>query len=140
MTSATARAPTRGWYYGWNIVAVCLLSQVGANGLTYGSFSLFLRDWSRDLHTPISGLQLSVLAMTIVSAIASPMIGVLADKYPGRRLLAVGLAGIAVFYFAVSAVTARWQFLALYGLVAPVALCLATQVPANSLISRWFVY
>jgi MFS family permease len=129
----------RGWYHGWNIVAVCVLSQVAANGLTYNAYSLFLRDWSAQLHAPISQLQLPIAGMALVAALLSPMVGVLADKYPARRLFGWGLIGIAIFYVAISAATAAWQVVALYALLAPLALCLSTAVTANALISRWFV-
>jgi MFS family permease len=136
--SAEAAQP-RGWYHGWNIVAVCILSQTVANGLTYNSFSLFLRDWSAQLHTPISSLTLAVAMMGIVSPLLAPVAGVFADKYPARTMFVFGLAGIAILYFGVGSITARWQLLALYGLIAPVSLVLSTAVTANALISRWFV-
>src|SRR5579862_828020 len=91
----------RGWYYGWNIVAVIILAQLAANGLTYNAFSLFVHDWSVDLHAPISQLQLSVAAMALVAALVAPAIGTLADKYPARILFATGLAGIGIFYVAI---------------------------------------
>jgi MFS family permease len=132
-------ASIRGWYYGWNIVAVCIMSQVAANGLTYNTYSLFLRDWSAQLHVPISQLQLPIAAMSLVAALLAPLAGVFADKYPARRLFAIGLLGMAVFYFAMSTATSARQVLALYALLVPVALVLSTAVTANALISRWFV-
>jgi MFS family permease len=75
----------------------------------------------------------------LMSSAISPLIGSFADKYPARRLFAIGLAGMAAFYLAMSAVTSTWQILALYGLLAPVALGLSTSIPGNALISRWFV-
>jgi MFS family permease len=132
-------ARPRGWYHGWNIVAVCIVSQVAANGLTYNAFSLFLRDWSRELHAPISRLQLAVAVMVLLAALISPVVGALADKYPARRLFACGLLGMSLFYLAVSMATAAWQLLTLYGLLAPLSLTLSTAIPANALISRWFV-
>ena len=131
-------ARPRGWYHGWNIVAVCILVQAVANGLTYNAFSLFLRDWSADLGAPVSRLQLAVAAMALLAALAAPGVGILADKYPARRLLAGGLLGIATFYFLTGTVHAVWQFTALYGLLAPFALVFSTAVVANALISRWF--
>ena len=128
----------RGWYYGWNIVAVIILAQLAANGLTYKAFSLFVHDWSVDLHAPISQLQLSVAAMALVAALVAPAIGTLADKYPARILFATGLAGIGIFYVAISMATAAWQVIALYGLLVPIALGLSTSVTANPVISRWF--
>jgi MFS family permease len=139
MTQIAGSERQRGWYHGWNIVAVCVLSQIAANGLTYNAYSLFLRDWSAELHAPVSQLQLPIAGMALVAAMLSPLVGVLADKYPARRLLGWGLIGMAIFYLAISAATATWQIVALYALLAPLALCLSTAVTANALISRWFV-
>jgi MFS family permease len=139
MTTGTGPAPPRGWYYGWNIVAVCVLAQVAANGLTYNCMTLFLPDWSKQLHAPVSLLQLSIAGMVLVCAPLSPFAGQLADKYPPRWLFGCGLLGMAVFYFAISEATAPWQILALYATIAAVALTVSTAIPANALISRWFI-
>src|SRR6201995_2615019 len=91
-------AVSRGWYHGWNIVAVCVLSQVCTNGLTYNSYSLFLPSWSAELRSPISQLQLPIAAMALLSSFIAPFIGSLADKYPARILMCSGLLGISVFF------------------------------------------
>jgi MFS family permease len=116
-----------------------VLSQVAANGLTYNTFSLFLHDWAAEMHTPISRFQLSTAVMVLGAAALSPFIGMLADRYPANRLLACGLVGLAVFDLAISFTTESWQIVALYGLLAPIPLCLSTSVVTNTLISRWFV-
>jgi MFS family permease len=132
-------AQRRGWYYGWNIVSVLILSQVAANSLTYNTFSLFVPSWSRDLHAPISQFMWSISAMLIVASPISPLVGALADRVPPRRLFAVGLLGMALFYVLVSFATSAWQIVALYGFVAAPFLVLCTAVPGNAVISRWFV-
>jgi MFS family permease len=132
-------AVPRGWYHGWNIVAVCILAQSMGNGLTYNSLGLFLKRWSQELNTPISRLTLTVAIMGVVAAVVSPFIGALADKYPARRLIVSGLIGMSVFYACVGSVTASWQLLVLYGALAAPALALCTAVVTNALISRWFV-
>jgi MFS family permease len=139
MNANVQAARPRGWYHGWNIVAVCILSQTVANGLTYNSFTLFLRDWSAQLHTPISSLTLCVALMALVAAVSAPVIGALADQYPARRLFVCGLLGMALFYIGVGSITATWQLLALYAVLAPISLGLSTAIIANALISRWFV-
>ena len=139
MNANASIAAPRGWYHGWNIVAVCILSQSMGNGLTYNALSLFLKGWSRELNTPISRLTLTVAIMGTVAAIVSPFVGALADKYPARRLLISGLLGIGLFYVCVGSVTASWQLLVLYGVLAAPALTLCTAVVTNTLISRWFV-
>src|SRR5882757_3485001 len=109
MTQTSGPVRQRGWYHGWNIVAVCVLSQVAANGLTYNAYSLFLRDWSAQLHAPISQLQLPIAGMALVAAMLSPMVVALADKSPVSRLFGWGLFGIAIFHVAISTATAAWQ-------------------------------
>src|SRR5260370_19219324 len=88
MTQSAGSVRQRGWYHGWNIVAVCVLSQVAANGLAYNAFSLFLRDWSADLHDPVSRLQLAVAAMALLAALFSSMVGALSDYFPAFWLFA----------------------------------------------------
>src|SRR5581483_11878407 len=102
MTQMGNSGASRIWYHGWNVVAVCILSQVAANGLTYNALSLFLPGWSTELGMPISKLQLyTVGIMALVSAFLSPFVGALADKFAARPLLAFGLIGIATFYGAI---------------------------------------
>jgi len=140
MSARVELARQRGWYYhGWNIVAVCIICQGVANGLTYNSSSLFYEDWSKELHAPISRLTLGIALMGVVAAMMSPLVGALADRYPARRLFVPGLIGMALFYLGVGSITAPWQLLALYALVAAPSLTLCTAVPANALIARWFV-
>ena len=128
-----------GWYHGWNIVAVCVLAQIVANGMPISAFSLFLRGWSQDLHTPISTLHLGLAACGIGSAFLAPFVGIFADKYPARWLIGAGLASMALLCAGISFITATWQYIVLYAVLLPVALAMATSVPANAVVSRWFV-
>lgn len=139
MPTNAAAARHGAWYYGWNIVAVCILSQVACNGLTYNAYSLFLHSWSTELRTPISQLQLPIAGMGIMCAITSPFVGALADKVAPRKMFTAGLLGMALFMAGISFATATWQIIALYAGLVPFALGLATAIPANALISRWFV-
>lgn len=135
-SDVTAR---RGWYHGWNIVAACALSQAMANGLPVNAFTLFLQDWSTELHAPISSLQLGLAALGIFSSVFAPFVGVLVDRKPARLLMGGGLLGIALFDIGISFVTTTWQFLALYIVVLPAGVVFSTSLPANAIVSRWFV-
>ena len=139
MTIAAGTARPRGWYHGWNIVAVCVLSSAVANGLPVNAFSLFLQDWSTELHAPISFFQLGLAALGVFSAFCSPFVGVLVDKYPTRWLMGGGLLGIALLCVGVSLVRSSGQLLALYVVVLPVSVVFSTTLPANAVVSRWFV-
>lgn len=139
MSMAQTALPRRGWYHGWNIVAVCALSQTVANGLPVNAFTLFVQDWSAELHAPISSLQLGLAALGVFSSLFAPFVGTLVDEYPARLLMGSGLAGIAVFYIGISFVSATWQFMALFVLLLPLAVVFSTSLPANAVVSRWFV-
>ena len=137
--SVTSTPAKGGWYHGWTIVAITILSQITANGLAINSLSLFLHDWARDLHTPVSQLLLAIMPLGAVVAIASPVMGAMADKYPARWLFSLGLVGITLFSFAMSAVTATWQIWALYGTLLPISITTCTTIASNAVVSRWFV-
>jgi MFS family permease len=128
-----------GWYHGWNIVAVTVLTQITANGLVGNAMPLFLRPWSEELHTPISQILLAPLIMIIAASLLAPITGVWADKRPARMLLGAGVVGMAVACLAMSSITSIWQLTAIYALVVPLPMSISTAVVTNSLVSRWFV-
>jgi MFS family permease len=136
---ATGGASNSRWYYGWNVVAVCVLAGIAASALPINAFSLFLGEWTAQLHVPVSTLQIGIGACGLGCAVFSPIAGILADKYPGRRLFGIGLAGMSLFCLGISWVTQVWEYLVLYALVLPVSLLLSTSILANAVVSRWFV-
>jgi MFS family permease len=127
------------WYYGWNVVAVCVLAGIAANALPINAFSLFLGEWTAQLHVPVSTLQIGIGVCGLGCALLSPVAGILADKYSGRRLFAIGLVGVVLFYLGISWITQVWELIVLYALVLPVSLLLSTSILANAVVSRWFV-
>jgi MFS transporter, OFA family, oxalate/formate antiporter len=135
----TAARHTGNGAYGWVIVGLAILSQIAANGLPINSLSLFLQDWTKELHSSVSQLLLAMLAMGLVLAVVSPIVGVIADRWSTRWLIGLGLLGMAAFCFAISLVTATWQIWGLYGLLLPPSFSACAAIPANALVSRWFV-
>ena len=132
------QARPSGWYHGWNVVAVLVLSQLAGNALTYNSFPLFVPLWAAEMHAPPSLFQLSIMAMLLGASPSSVVVGAWADKYPARRLFTAGLVGMALFYAAISFATRPWHIIALYGFLAAPSLTMCTAVVANAVISRWF--
>ena len=139
MTAQARAGRTALWYHGWSIVAVAVLTQTAGNGLTLNAVSMFLHDWESDLHAPISQLLVALLPFSVVVSISSPFIGALADKYPARLLMSVGVAGMASLYLLISAANAVWQLWVLYGTLFPLSLGLCALATVNAVVSRWFV-
>lgn len=139
MSTTAAVARRAGWYHGWNVVGACVLSQVVALGLTLSCFSLFLPIWSKEFGAPVSTLASAVTIFSLGCALVVPFAGVLADRYPARWLFGPALAGLAVLHVAVGFVTQTWQMILLYALPLPLLISFAAAVPAQALVSRWFV-
>jgi MFS family permease len=139
MAVAASSVRPRLWYRGWTVVAVCILAGAAANGLPISSFSLFLKNWSVALHVPISALQLGMASVGFGSAILAPFGGILADRFPARTLISIGLAGVALFDLGIGMMAQLWQFLALYAAVLAPAVVLSTTLVSNALVCRWFV-
>ncbi len=131
--------PRGGVYYGWYIVAVCVLAGIVVNALSYSTFTMYLQGWSNEFHAPISMLQLCLLGMLVVTAVFCPIVGAWTERFSLRTLLVIGLAGVGVFYFAVSLVHSSWQLIGLYTFLVPLPIALGSSIPVNALISRWFI-
>ena len=140
MTSGVAERRRRpGWYHGWNIVAIAVMGQVAALALTLNSFSLFLHDWTREFHAPVSAFALGVTLFSPGCALMSPFVGAAADRFPARWIYGAALVGLAAVHFAIGCATARWQIVALYAIALPVVITFASQTTGQALVARWFV-
>jgi len=127
-----------GWYYGWNIVGFGLLAQMLSVGLAVNCFSLFLLDWRRDFHAPVSTFQ---LAMTVFAVVCTPFCAVAGwavDRFPIRWVIAVGLLIVAAAQVAIGFSNSAWMVVALY-IVVGVGVPISAGIPALALVSRWFV-
>jgi MFS family permease len=127
-----------GWYYGWNNVALGVLAQMTVVGLAVNCFSLFLLDWSRDFHAPISHF---ALAMTVFAVCASPatvLSGWLSGRFPIRWVYALGMLANAGAQLAIGFSASAWMVVAIYAFIG-VLVPISTSVPAQTMVARWFV-
>ena len=109
------------------------------NSGTRYAFGLMLRPMTEDLGWSRSELSLALAAFMLVSALAMPLAGRLADRYSIRAVLAVGGLVVALGIGLTGQVQSQWQLFAAYGLVYAVGHA-ATSIPTVSvMISRWFV-
>jgi MFS family permease len=127
-----------GFYYGWVIVGLSVLTQMMGVALVINCFSLFLPDWSREFHSPVSTFQ---VAMTVFAVVATPfcaLAGWLADRYSMRRLLPLGLLLVAAAQVAIGLSGAAWMVVAIYVLVG-ISVPLASNITSQAMVARWFI-
>ena len=109
-----------------------------SSGTRY-AFGLMLKPMTDDLGWSRSELSLALAAFMLVSALAMPLAGRLADRYSIRSVLAVGGLIVALGIGLTGQVQSHWHLFVVYGLVYAVGHA-ATSIPTVSvMISRWFV-
>lgn len=139
MTAAVLGRRKPLYYYGWTIVGACILSQLASLGVTVNCFSLFLGDWTREFHTPISSLAFGVTLFSLCCSLFTIPSGLAADRFPARQVIGLGLAGVALAHLLIGFAQSGWQIIAIYVVVLPVAICFSAAIPCQAVVSRWFV-
>jgi len=138
-TNVSRHAPKARYYYGWNIVALCVLSQSAALGVPFNCLSLFLPGWVEEFNVSPTVFAMSVTVFSVGCALLAGAVGYLADKMPARRIMGWGLIGIAAAHAAIGFATESWHIVALYCVAFPIFVTASAGIPAQTLVSRWFV-
>ncbi len=126
----------RSHYRGWDVVSGCFLGILVVFGLSY-SFGVFLAPIQRDLGLSRSGVSLVFSLQTGVVYVAAASLGIAADRYGVRRLLAFGTV---VFFGGIALTVVGRSFPALlfaYGVLTAVGLS-AVYVVSYATVPRWF--
>ena len=138
---ATETEPQRkkGLYYGWVIVGVMAIAR--ALGLAMGTlnFGLFIVPMGKELGIGRSVFGLASSARTVTSAVTSPLLGHLIDRFGSRVLLAVGAAVVGAALIGLGRISHPWQMMLLLGMAGLVPIsgpaALLTTVP----VAKWFI-
>ena len=109
------------------------------NSGTRYAFGLMLKPMTDDLGWSRSELSLALAAFMVVSALAMPLAGRLADRYSIRLVLAAGGLVVALGIVLTGQVQSQWHLFIAYGLIYALGHA-ATSIPTvGVMISRWFV-
>lgn len=124
--------------FGWRQVfaSALMLSCVGLMTSCYG---LLVVPLAREFNSGRMVLMLAITVMAASTAMLAPFIGALIDKVALRLLMILGVATLAIGFFALSVATSITQILIIYGvLIAPTNILLGP-ILTTVLLSRWFV-
>ncbi len=119
------------------VLALCFVFNFIGRGVgdTYMVFLLPLGaefGWHRSQMTSVYS------ALMVVSGLASPLSGIVFERWGPRVLYAGGLALLGAGYYLAGQARALWQFYLCIGLLGGLGASAIGMVPAAALISRWF--
>ncbi len=123
--------------YRWIILAIGF-TILFFNGGSRSALGLMLKPMVDDLEWSRSALSMGITAYMVVSALAMPFVGRLADRYELRWIIGVGAAIGAVGIGLMSVVSAPWQLFPIYGLVFALGNAGMSNPVVSVMIVRWF--
>jgi MFS family permease len=126
-----------GFYYGWTIVAVGLVSMAFWYGIR-SSFSIFyvalleVFPWSRGESAGVQSLAL------ITYTIMAPLVGGLIDRFGPRRVIVPGILILSAGLILCGSIESLTQFYIFYGVIAGIGVSCIAIVSYSAILAHWF--
>ncbi|MGE3691741.1 MAG: MFS transporter [Novosphingobium sp.] len=128
---------TGGFAIGWRqVVAAFLL--MGTMAMIASSYSVLAVSFAQEFDKPRSVLLLAMTALSLISGLLSPFLGILMDRVSLRLIMLLGSFFLAAGYVLLSFAGSFYQVIAVFGLVMAPANVLLGPTAGTVLISRWF--
>jgi MFS family permease len=126
-------------FYGWYIVAVGFLSIFVGVGATIDAVAVFVKPMSESLDWTRTLIMGAVTVASIATALVSPLVGRIIDRYGARVLMSVSAIAGGGLLMSLSLVTQPWHFYLLFGVGIGVARPCFSLVAATTTVSNWFI-
>ena len=129
--------PGRGPYFGYYVIAALFTAEIAVTGISFYSFSLFIRAWQADPELGWSLTQInSSFLVGLPLAFLSPFMGRLVDTRGPKLVMLMGIPLIALSFGLRAFMTEIWHLWALQGLL--VAGQSAAFLGTGKLVGLWF--
>ena len=127
-------------YYGWIIVGTAFLCWFTADAFGWYTFGVFIGPITQDLGWTTTALTGALTLRMVVSGLIGPIIGPLADKRHGARILMTcGVLVAGAVPVMVSFITKLWQFYLLYSFIGAIGMVGFGGLVTNAILSKWFI-
>ncbi len=126
-------------FYGWVIVAVMAVTSAASMAMGTLNFGLFVKPMGEELDIGRAVFGWAQTSRQVASALTSPLVGALIDRFGSRLLLAVAALITGSALAALGFITTDWQLIALFAVMGLMGMsgpgALVTTVP----VAKWFV-
>ena len=124
--------------YGWVVVGVMFVAQMLAIGTTSYGFALLVKPISAEFGLPRADVNLGLMILLIGMAIASPLVGKLLDRIPGRIMVALGAVLFGLGAVSIALAKSLWVMAAAAFFLLALGTAILGPLAAATLTSRWF--
>jgi MFS family permease len=126
-------------FYGWYIVAVGFLANVGSAFALASTLSIFLKPLTADLGISRGVFSLLRSGEGIIGAVIAPFVGTVADRHGGRWLIALGTTVVAVGYLVLGQVETFSQFALIRLTLVTWGDAMMGSMVVNVIVAQWFL-
>ena len=125
-------------YYGWLIVAGAFIAQFFVTGFfTYG-FPLIVMPVQLEFDVSRTEVMYGITWATALGLVVAPLIGILADKWSIKNLMAIGAVSLGLGLILLSKSESILQFSLLFALFICLSNNLLGPLTGSTVVSRWF--
>jgi MFS family permease len=139
MNEEKARRRRQRVFYGWYIVAVGFVANVGSAFALASTLSIFLKPLTADLGISRGVFSLLRSGEGIIGAVIAPFVGTLADRHGGRWLIAIGTTVVAVGYLLLGQVENFTQFAFIRLTLVTWGDAMMGSMVVNVIVAQWFL-
>lgn len=134
-----ARGAKGRFFYGWTIVGVGFIANVGSAFALASTLSIFLKPLTADLGVSRGVFSLLRTGEGIIGALIAPLVGTLVDRHGGRWLMAMGAAIVGIGYLLLGHVENFMQFVLIRLTLVTVGDSMMGYMVVNVIIAQWFL-
>jgi MFS family permease len=129
----------RKFFYGWTIVGVGFIANVGSAFALASTLSIFLKPLTADLGVSRGVFSLLRTGEGIIGALIAPFVGTLVDRHGGRWLMALGAAIVGIGYLLLGHVDNFAQFVLIRLTLVTLGDSMMGYMVVNVIIAQWFL-
>ncbi len=125
-------------FYGWWVVLATSLIHFWGAGTFFYSFTAFFNPLVQEFGWSYSATSVAASIRSIEGGLASPLVGVAADRFGARRLLLFGSVVSGLGFVLFSRIDSLWSFYAVF-LFLSIGSSFLFPVPGWTAVAGWFV-
>jgi MFS family permease len=125
-------------FYGWRMVIGANLIDFVSVGFAFYAYAVFFGFLQEEFSASRFLISLTVSIMIMAMGIFSPIMGFILDRFPIRKLLAIGAILFGLGFILLCFVTSFYQFLLVYGTLIAFGITVFGNLSTAKLVSNWF--